>query len=388
MPFGVDINISAIGGRVARMGGEAARGTAQGLTQTVRGRGNAARLIGEAIGGGPTVRAGIKFARNKDVRLVANLTRTGFRGTLPFRGRRAFFEAVGDLPISDGTLGSYDRLVVALHQRARYLNLTNVPVEDFINFGENAFLNVRGSSYPLLAQSPRRALLTAAGAARDIMTLRGIQTVDAKTLGLITAVQRFGEQPGVATRLYGGQLLRYIGIDVRQGVVRGVTRFASGTIFEQLLIEAAFRHIPRLPQIFEAASNIAADASQRFISALESEFLDPLSAYEQQFYNEMTVLSGELLRGPRSQWPVLTGFSRGRFITERQGRVISVYNDAHYASILEFSPRSRHRDSARNTIEDNIDNLTRTANRRAISVIDVSGSSIPDVDFNFVVDAR
>lgn len=59
----------------------------------------------------------------------------------------------------------------------------------------------------------------------------------------------------------------------------------------------------------------------------------------------------DALKAPGSLWPVLTGFSKDRFIAEddTQGNIL-VFNTAHYARWLEYGRKSPHRGSARRTI--------------------------------------
>ena len=65
-----------------------------------------------------------------------------------------------------------------------------------------------------------------------------------------------------------------------------------------------------------------------------------------------------LLRGPRSLWPVDTGYSKSRFRARRSGPGhIEVSNDAPYAAFLEFSPRSKHRGKARKTLDRHLDDV-------------------------------
>lgn len=85
-------------------------------------------------------------------------------------------------------------------------------------------------------------------------------------------------------------------------------------------------------------------------------------------YNEYLALEIEaILTGPGSLWPVDSGDSKSLFEVVYEGDgVISVYNTADYAGVVEFARNSPNRGVAQQTVDENFQEASDKARRRAI----------------------
>lgn len=74
------------------------------------------------------------------------------------------------------------------------------------------------------------------------------------------------------------------------------------------------------------------------------------------------------IKAPDSEWPVLTSFSRDRFIAEddASGNIL-VLNSADYAAALEYGRNSRHRGALFRTIEKKLKKMTQKSLREAVA---------------------